>query len=91
MDPELFPACVNAGAEMVELGNFDCFYDQVKCASKDSYVTRVLFSCSFLCVQVWPLSLTTFSSGLCQNAKVQHQQDRSVIHLSIFFPIAIFP
>lgn len=30
VDPELFPACVAAGAEMVELGNFDCFYDQVK-------------------------------------------------------------
>lgn len=29
VDPELFPACVAAGAEMVELGNFDCFYDQV--------------------------------------------------------------
>ncbi|CAM9416517.1 unnamed protein product [Ectocarpus sp. 6 AP-2014] len=28
VDPELFPACVDAGAEMVELGNFDCFYDQ---------------------------------------------------------------
>ncbi|CAM9323757.1 unnamed protein product [Hapterophycus canaliculatus] len=28
VDPELFPACVAAGAEMVELGNFDCFYDQ---------------------------------------------------------------
>ncbi|CAM9143010.1 unnamed protein product [Pylaiella littoralis] len=28
VDPELFPACVEAGAEMVELGNFDCFYDQ---------------------------------------------------------------
>lgn len=30
VDPELFPACVAAGAEMVELGNFDCFYDEVK-------------------------------------------------------------
>ncbi|CAM9117526.1 unnamed protein product [Scytosiphon promiscuus] len=28
VDPELFPACVAAGAEMIELGNFDCFYDQ---------------------------------------------------------------
>lgn len=28
VDPELFPACVAAGAEMVELGNFDSFYDQ---------------------------------------------------------------
>lgn len=30
VEPELFPACVDAGAEMVELGNFDCFYDQVE-------------------------------------------------------------
>lgn len=29
VDPALFPACVEAGAEMIELGNFDCFYDQV--------------------------------------------------------------
>lgn len=28
VEPELFPDCVAAGAEMVELGNFDCFYDQ---------------------------------------------------------------
>ena len=28
VDPNLFPACVDAGAEMVELGNFDSFYDQ---------------------------------------------------------------
>lgn len=28
VDPNLFPACVAAGAEMVELGNFDSFYDQ---------------------------------------------------------------
>lgn len=28
IDPDLFPACVAAGAEMVELGNFDSFYDQ---------------------------------------------------------------
>ncbi|CAM9193365.1 unnamed protein product [Discosporangium mesarthrocarpum] len=28
VDPKLFPACVEAGAEMVELGNFDSFYEQ---------------------------------------------------------------
>lgn len=28
VEPELFPACVAAGAEMIELGNFDSFYDQ---------------------------------------------------------------
>lgn len=28
VDPELFPPCVAAGADMVELGNFDFFYDQ---------------------------------------------------------------
>ncbi|CAN0239137.1 unnamed protein product [Ascophyllum nodosum] len=28
VEPKLFPACVAAGAEMVELGNFDSFYDQ---------------------------------------------------------------
>lgn len=28
IDPALFPACVEAGAEMVELGNFDSFYEQ---------------------------------------------------------------
>ncbi|CAM9181063.1 unnamed protein product [Choristocarpus tenellus] len=28
VDPDLFTPCVEAGAEMVELGNFDSFYDQ---------------------------------------------------------------
>lgn len=28
VDPELFPACVAAGADMVELGNFDSFYER---------------------------------------------------------------
>lgn len=28
VDPALFPACVEAGAEMVELGNFDSFYEE---------------------------------------------------------------
>ncbi|CAN0146095.1 unnamed protein product [Phaeothamnion confervicola] len=28
VDPSLFPACVEAGAAMVELGNFDAFYEK---------------------------------------------------------------
>jgi thiamine monophosphate synthase len=28
VDPELLPACVEAGADMVELGNFDVFYEE---------------------------------------------------------------
>lgn len=28
VDPELFPAVVEAGADLIEIGNFDCFYAQ---------------------------------------------------------------
>lgn len=36
VEPELFPACVAAGAEMVELGNFDAFYEQgIKFSAED--------------------------------------------------------
>jgi hypothetical protein len=28
VEPEKFVACVNAGADLVEIGNFDCFYAQ---------------------------------------------------------------
>lgn len=28
VEPDLFPACVAAGADMLELGNYDAFYDQ---------------------------------------------------------------
>jgi hypothetical protein len=28
VDPHLFPLVVEAGADLIEIGNFDCFYDQ---------------------------------------------------------------
>lgn len=69
VDPELFPACVAAGAEMVELGNFDCFYDQVNRTSKGSrlfcsvmHCTGYLFSCAVLSISTASECASSFSS-----------------------------
>lgn len=56
VDPELFPACVAAGAEMVELGNFDSFYDQGISFSAEDVVQMTRKTRSLL--PTIPLSVT---------------------------------
>jgi hypothetical protein len=57
VDPHLFPLVVEAGADLIEIGNFDCFYDQGRRFEAPEVLaltrqTRALLPNTTLCVTV---------------------------------------
>lgn len=75
VDPELFPACVAAGAEMVELGNFDSFYDQGLTFSAEDVLEMTRKTRSLL--PTVPLSVTVpHTLDLNEQVKIRREKQR---------------